>query len=209
MKNKFNYLQLDQLTLDNVGFWPLPVKMFLAILLFVLVLLAGYWFDIKFQLQQVREQKQNLQMLQSDLQTQHGDNLKLKEYEKQTQTLEVMFNKALQKLPNRSDTPKLLEKINALGKDNHLTFKLFKPDTVIEKKFLTEIPIQITVVGNYHHLAQFVSDLAKMDHIVTLHDFDIMPYNDKQFSTSDSQKLEGKLLLNITAKTYRLSESDL
>ena len=111
-------------------------------------------------------------------------------YQDQLERLENDFSSMLKSLPTSNETPGLLDDITFVGTSSGLTFKLLNWQKEVPKEFYTELPIQIEVTGNYHAFGQFVSDIAALPRIVTVHDFEVT----QELST---------LKLKLAAKTYR------
>ncbi|WP_313518084.1 type 4a pilus biogenesis protein PilO [Pseudomonas sp.] len=191
-------VDLGDLDLNNLGSWPAPVKAIACLLLLVAVLALGYNFHLK--------------DLQADLDRQRAEELTLKEqfsskafqsanleaYKEQMKEMEVSFGALLRQLPSDTEVPGLLEDITRTGLGSGLEFEEIRLLPEAAQQFYIELPIQITVVGAYHDLATFVSGVASLPRIVTLHDFDIKPVN----ATSPN-----KLRMSILAKTYRYNET--
>ena len=111
--------------------------------------------------------------------------------------METSFGMLLRQLPSDTEVPGLLEDITRTGLGSGLEFEEIKLLPEVTQPFYIELPIQITVTGTYHDLATFVSGVAGLPRIVTLHDFDLAP-----------AKPDGgpKLRMSILAKTYRYND---
>jgi type IV pilus assembly protein PilO len=191
---KVDFSDLDT---NNVGSWPMPVKWLAGVLLVILVLGLGYNFavsDLEDQLQQVRE-------AENTLKTQFAGKAhmaaNLERYTEQMKQMETSFGVLLRQLPSDTEVPGLLEDITRTGLGSGLEFEEIKLLPEVTQPFYIELPIQITVTGDYHDLATFVSGVAGLPRIVTLHDFDIAPADPEAGS---------KLRMSIQAKTYRYNE---
>ncbi|KPW95605.1 type 4a pilus biogenesis protein PilO [Pseudomonas syringae] len=194
---KIDFSDLDT---NNVGSWPMPVKWLAGILLVVLVLGLGYNFavsDLENQLQQVREEENTLKAQFAGKAHMAAN---LERYTEQMKQMETSFGVLLRQLPSDTEVPGLLEDITRTGLGSGLEFEEIKllPEAV--QQFYIELPIQITVVGGYHDLATFVSGVASLPRIVTLHDFEIKPVD---------PKVPTKLRMSILAKTYRYNDEGL
>ena len=190
-------IDLNDLDFNNVGSWPAAVKFISGILLFVIVVALGYNFHLK--------------DLQVQLETKHAEEITLKEqfstkafqaanldaYKNQMQEMEVSFGALLKQLPSDTEVPGLLEDITRTGLGSGLEFEEIKLLPEVAQQFYIELPIQVKVVGSYHDLATFVSGVASLPRIVTLHDFDLAP------AVAGSSS---KLRMNILAKTYRYND---
>lgn len=100
----------------------------------------------------------------------------------------------LKSLPTRNETPGLLDDITYVGTSAGLTFRLINWENEIPKEFYTELPIKIEVSGGYHNIGEFVSKVAGLPRIVTMHDFEL------------KAEQEG-LKLSLLAKTYRAANT--
>ena len=200
-----NNIDLSDLTLDNMGTWPVPVKIGLCIAAFAITLFVAYWFDTKEQIAQLNgAEKQEIE-LRSTFETKQKRAANLDAYKLQLIQIKKSFGNMLHRLPSKTEVPGLLEDISKTGITVGLEFKLFDPQREIRHDFYAELPIHITIAGNYHLFGEFVSKIAALHRIVTLHDFKItlMPKNDKLKKEAGKQR---PLLMDMTAKTYRAIE---
>lgn len=191
-------LNLNELTLDNIGQWPKPVKAGMIIILSVLLVGAGYWFLVKSKYEQhtlLQNEERTLKMKFERKQHQASN---LQAYQVQMQKMQDRFGTMLKQLPTENEMPGLLEDISRTGIASGLVFELFAPKSEIKHDFYIELPISIEVVGNYHQLAVFISRVAQMGRIVTLHDFTIEPASTDKLKQSGDQ-----LVMKMTAKIYR------
>ena len=173
-------VDLADLDLNNLGSWPAPVKVIAAALLFAVTLFLGYQFHLKEQFSTKAFQAANLEA-----------------YRAQLVQMEESFGVMLRQLPSDTEVPGLLEDITRTGLGSGLEFEEIKLQPEVVQQFYIELPIKISVVGGYHDLATFVSGVASLSRIVTLHDFEIKPLKDGSAS---------KLRMAITAKTYRYND---
>ncbi|MCE3046172.1 type 4a pilus biogenesis protein PilO [Legionella sp. 16cNR16C] len=194
-----NTINLSDLTLENAGQWPLAVKYMAALVLALLVIGLGYWIIIK----SYFEEYDNLKSAEAGLKTEFEQKQKqaanLQAYRQQMQTMSERFGKMLKQLPAQNEMPGLLEDISKTGTSSGLTFQLFAPAPEVIHDFYIEVPINIIVIGNYHQLAVFLSRVAQMGRIVTLHDFEINTVKEDKQKAASGELLEMKL----TAKIYR------
>lgn len=195
-KDLQNFDWNDLQDLDTMGVWPAPVKALIVIVIFSSCLAAGYFFHI--------------QNLQSSLQTATAEEVtvraefeakaflasNLEEYRAQTVEMEDSFTELLRQLPSRTEVPGLVDDVTATGEGSGLEISniVLAPEAVEE--FYIELPIDIDVVGDYHDFGTFVSGVASLDRIVTLHDFTIKARGDSFLDMS------------IVAKTYRYRDVD-
>ena len=190
-------IDINDLDTSNMGSWPAAIKVVVGILLALLVLALGYNFsvsDLENQLQLKRQEESTLRE-QFANKVHMSANLEL--YIQQMKEMENSFGVLLRQLPSDTEVPGLLEDITRTGLGSGLEFEEIKLLPEVTQPFYIELPIQITVTGAYHDLATFVSGVAGLPRIVTLHDFDIAPVNP-----------EGgpKLRMSILAKTYRYND---
>ncbi|MCF5707468.1 type 4a pilus biogenesis protein PilO [Pseudomonas syringae] len=193
-------VELNELDLNNLGSWPAAVKAIAGVLLAVLIFALGYFLfiqDLETQLDAAQASEVSLKEQFSNKAFQAAN---LEPYKKQMEEMENTFGALLRQLPSDTEVPGLLEDITRTGLGSGLEFEEIKllPEAV--QQFYIELPIQITVVGGYHDLATFVSGVAGLPRIVTLHDFDI--------KLADP-KVPGKLRMSILAKTYRYNDEGL
>ena len=191
-------IHLNDLDTSNMGSWPAVIKALVGVLVMVLVLALGYTFylsDVGDRLNLKREEESTLKE-QFATKARMAANLEL--YTQQMKEMETSFGVLLRQLPSDTEVPGLLEDITRTGLGSGLEFEEIKLLPEVTQPFYIELPIQITVNGAYHDLATFVSGVAGLPRIVTLHDFDLAPANP-----------EGgpKLRMSILAKTYRYNDS--
>lgn len=193
-------VDLADLDMNNLGSWPAAVKVIAAILLLVLLLGGGYYFhlsDLQAGLDQQKAQEETLKQQFSSKAFQAAN---LEAYKAQMVEMEASFGALLRQLPSDTEVPGLLEDITHTGLGSGLEFEEIKLQPEVTQQFYIELPIQIKVVGGYHDLATFVSGVASLPRIVTLHDFEIKPL---------SKDSSSKLHMSILAKTYRYNDKGL
>ena len=193
-------IDINDLDVNNLGSWPAAVKAIAGALLMVLVLAGGYFFyiqDMQTQLDQARNDEATLKEQFSNKAFQAAN---LNAYKAQMVEMENTFGALLRQLPGDTEVPGLLEDITRTGLGSGLEFEEIKLLPESAQQFYIELPIQITVTGAYHDLATFVSGVASLPRIVTLHDFEIKPVDAKS---------PGKLRMSILAKTYRYNDKGL
>lgn len=190
-------IDLNDLDLNNVGSWPAAVKVIAGLVLVFTVLALGYNFHLK-DLQALLENKKAEELsLKEQFSSKAFQAANLDAYKEQMQEMEVSFGALLKQLPSDTEVPGLLEDITRTGLGSGLEFEEIKLLPEAAQQFYIELPIKITVVGSYHDLATFVSGVASLPRIVTLHDFDLVPAK-----TDGSTKLR----MSILAKTYRYND---
>lgn len=183
--------------IETIGVWPGPVKFLLATILFVGCLAAGFWFHIKGLQEDLARITAQEQQLRSDLQSKAVLAANLDAYREQMETMEEQFGELLGQLPSQTEVPGLLEDITFTGTGSGLEFSTIDLEDEVTQEFYVELPITISVTGTYHDFGAFVSGVASLPRIVTLHDFDIQ-------ATQNRSALD----MTITAKTYRYNNAD-
>jgi type IV pilus assembly protein PilO len=188
---------VSSLDFNNTGTWPVLIKMIVMMVLFTAVLGIGYSFHIadkQKKLEQVQTQEVRLRKQYEDKAAQAAN---LEEYRQQKQEMEAAFGALLRQLPSDTEVPGLLEDITRSALDNGLTIESIDLQTENRTEFYVELPIKIVVEGDYHRIGSFVSGVANLSRIVTLHDFSILP---------EARSGMNLLKMEILAKTYRYLE---
>ena len=185
-------IQLSDLTVDNIGSWPMPVKAIAWVLAFAATCFLGYnqhLKDMQLQLDQVRATEAELR---TGFEKKAFQVANLDELRDQLKEMEDQFGALLGQLPKDTEVPGLLEDITEKGVDSGLKFSSIALQGERTAEFYVELPIDINLAGTYHDLGAFASGVAGLPRIVTLHDFRIAPGGSS-----------GELSMQITAKTYR------
>ena len=191
MQFDFNKLkELNELDFDQIAIWPFEVKTVVALFVAIIALIGGYYTLVKDKLPMLEKAQLQEVDLKQSYQGKYNIAVNLPAYQDQLERLENDFSSMLKSLPTSNETPGLLDDITFLGTSSGLSFKLLNWQKEVPKEFYTELPIQIEVTGNYHAFGQFVSDIAALPRIVTVHDFEVT----QELST---------LKLKLAAKTYR------
>ena len=199
-------LNINELTLDNVGQWPKPIKVGVVVFLSILLIGMGYWLIAKANFEQYNTLQAQEITLRSEFELKQHQAANLQAYRNQMTIMEERFGNMLKQLPTKNEMPGLLEDISKTGIASGLTFELFAPLPEVQHDFYIELPIKIAVVGNYHQFAVFLSRVAQMSRIVTLHDFVIgrgVIQGEKQTGVISKDDSGDQLEMEITAKIYR------
>ncbi|MFQ5760043.1 MAG: type 4a pilus biogenesis protein PilO [Acidiferrobacterales bacterium] len=183
---------LQNIDVNNISSWPLPIKIGGVVLVGILIIVAGFWFIIRGELDDLAQRQDQEVKLKGTYSTKAGLAINLAAYKTQMEEMRQTFGSLLRQLPDTTEVPDLLIDITQAGLGQGLEFVLFKPEKERPKEFYAELPISIKVTGSYHELANFVSDVAALPRIVTFGDITIA-----------SNKKSGKLLMAAKAKTYR------
>jgi type IV pilus assembly protein PilO len=185
-------LDVSDLEIDNIGAWPPAVKVILLVLLLVAVLVGGY-FSYLTDKQKVLEAAQKQEAaLKSEFESKAFQAANLPQYRQQKEEMEASFGSMLRQLPSDTEVPGLIEDITLAALDNGLTIESIDLQPERKAEFYVELPITIVVTGEYHDIGAFVSAVANLSRIVTLHDFNIKPSPNP-----------ANLKMSIVAKTYR------
>lgn len=176
---------------NAAGTWPLPIRVAATLLICAIVAGAGVYFHTLDQLAALESTEQKEQDLKREFEEKQKKAVNLKDYQDQLAQIEIQLYEMIRQMPTEEEVASLLVDISQTGLASGLEFKLFKPDAPINKDFYSELPISIQVVGKYEELGLFVSGLASLPRIVTVHDVNITPEGD-----------DGVMLMNAMVKTY-------
>lgn len=195
---------LNNLDFQDVGSWPVPVKLVAVILIIGGILFAGFKTDIEKLRATIEQEKSKEVGLLSSLDEKQKKAANLDALKVQMQEMQQSFGDMLRQLPNKTEVAGLLVDISQTGLAAGLEFQLFKPGSEVPSEFYAELPIQISVVGTYHQFGEFISGVAALPRIVTSHDINITKKGAKKGEASDT------LIMTATEKTYRaLDEEEL
>jgi len=196
--------QLNSLDFENVGGWPGPIKVLASLLVLGLVLGLGYFLVIQDQYLTLDRQQAEEQTLLAAFEKKAFEAHNLDQYRKQLAEMEQTFGALLKQLPKDTEVPGLLEDITHTGLGSGLEFEDIELKSEVVKEFYVELPIQMKVIGDYHSFGAFVSGVAALPRIVTLHDYTVSRPRKEDKALSEL----GLLYLDITAKTYRYASKD-
>jgi len=183
----------------DIGSWPVVPKLGALLVLLLLIVFAGYWFDWRNQLEELTKARNKEQELRTSFLDKQKQAVNLEAYRKQLAEIEESFGEMLKQLPNKSEMEALLTDINQAGLGRGLQFELFRPaQRESMSEFYAELPITIKLTGKYHDIGAFASDVSQLSRIVTLNDIALVPNK------------EGDVVLDAVAKTFRyLDESEI
>lgn len=189
--------ELRQLDINNAGNWPIAFKVSAMVILFIVIMIAGYFFIWEEQIKTLEDTQAQEETLKTTYLAKKRSAVNLSALREQLKDIERSLGALLKQLPDKSEMEALLVDINQAGLGRGLQFELFKPaanETI--NAFYAELPISVRVIGGYHDIGAFASDVAQLPRIVTLNDISIAPGND------------GKLVLDTTAKTFRYLDEE-
>lgn len=193
---KLNEFQLDDINnidWENMGGWPVLGKAIFCILLFSVVLIGGYFGLVSDNLQALEAEQKREATLKKDFESKAFRVANLDAYKSQMIEMEDGFGSLLKQLPRDTEVPGLIDDISAAALSSGLKLTAIDPQKMSKTEFYNELPINIEVEGGYHEMGGFVSAVASLPRIVTLHDFSI------------DAKSGGQLKMSIQAKTYQYS----
>jgi len=192
--------ELRSLDTSDPGRWPLAVRAGAVGLCFVILCAVGsYVFVYDEQVPELQKREDTEQQLRQEFKAKHAKAVNLDVYKQQLKDIERSFGALLRQLPGKTEVPNLLVDISQSGLSAGLQEKLFQPQAEQKKDFYAELPIKISLTGSYHQFGEFVSGIAALPRIVTLHDIEI------KSATKDAYD---QLTLDLTAKTYRYLDEE-
>ncbi|MDO4896975.1 MAG: type 4a pilus biogenesis protein PilO [Moraxella sp.] len=205
-KEAFNFkkfwAEVNSLNAQNYGSAPLTVKIFLLTMLFALILVGAWFALLSPKLDEIKSAEAHQVSLLSTYQEKESKARHLDEYTRQVQQMRVDFAELLNQLPKDTRVPELVDGINMVGSGSGIKFQDISVQSEIEQEFFIEQPIQIIGIGNYHQFGSFVSGIAALPRIITMHDFEVK----NQQPTLDRMP---ELQLVLQTKTYRAKDVDL
>ena len=192
--------ELQNLDVNDVGRWPLAFRVAVIALVFVVVTGLGiYWVIVKDKAPLLERAKAEEQELRLTFENKQRKAANYDAYKAQLTEIEQSFGTMLRQLPGETEIPSLIVDISQTGLAAGLQEKLFVPQAEIPKDFYAEKPIKIRLTGGYHEIGNFVSGIAALPRIVTLHDINISPESKDSFDN---------LSMEVTAQTYRYIDEE-
>ena len=192
-------LDINDLDVTNLARWPAAAKAVVILFLMGGVIFLGYWFHTKDQLAELAVAEEKEVGLKVIFETKAKQAVNLEAYEKQLEEMRESFGAMLRQLPNKTEVADLLVDVSQTGLASGLEFQLFQPRGEVPREFYAELPISIQVIGNYHEFGAFVSGVAALPRIVTVHNVDI---------GNTGKGDTGLLRMTLTAKTYRYIDEE-
>ncbi len=194
--------QFQALDWRDPGRWPLGIRIMVASFVFVV---ASFLFSMVLiyntQMDEYEQVQTEQDQLWAEFEQKQHQAANFAAYRAQLKDMERSFGAMLRQLPGRTEVPNLLVDISQTGNGAGLDEKLFQPGAELKQDFYAELPIKIRLTGSYHEFGNFVSGIAALPRIVTLHDIQIQPELPKSVGSD-------QLVLDLTAKTYRYLEDD-
>lgn len=193
-------IDLRELDFASVGAWSSRCKTAVALLWLSLLLVLGYLLFLLSSTTRLQQQAEAQVALKTAFESRVAQVANLDAYVIQLHDLEAAFSAMLKQLPAQAQVPGLLDQVSQLGKANGLVIERIQWLPEVLQPFYAELPLQMTLAGGYHELGLFVSAMASLPRIVTLHDFALAPLN----GTGD-----GQLRMTLLARTYRTHDQGL
>jgi len=182
---------LENIDWNDFSSWPIAIKLVGVAVIGIGILIAGYWFIIKGEIEDLTRVQAEEQGLRKTFSSKKALAINLPAYKRQMEEMNQTFGSLLRQLPNSTEVPDLLIDITQAGLGRGLDFELFKPGAEQKKGFYAELPISLKVTGTYHELAQFISDVSALPRIVTIGNISV------------NAGKTNRLSMTATAKTYR------
>lgn len=183
--------------LERAGTWPIAAKALVIGLLCLATAGIWYYLDTRSQLAQLETERTQESTLKDTFEAKQKTAVNLDAYKKQLEEMQRTFGDLLKQLPDKTQVPEVLVDVSQTGLASGLEFELFKPADEVNKEFYAELPIQIRVVGDFMKFGTFVSGLAALPRIVTVHNIKISR------RTDSAGKGKEQLLMDAIVKTYR------
>jgi type IV pilus assembly protein PilO len=191
-------IDLSKLDFNNIGNWPIILKIIAIIIICAAALGAGFYYDTQEQLKQLEKIRNDEKALRADFEKKQKQANVLDKLKEQLEEIKASFGELLKRLPNQTEVDALLMDIAQQGLASGLTFQRFQPggETPGPGGFYVELPINLTLSGDYHSLGKFVSGVAALPRIVTQHNIKLQPAG------------AGILTMTQVAKTYRYIDEE-
>lgn len=183
--------EINELDLEDIGNWPMPAKIAINVVMSVLIVIFFYFFFVSESLDELAKLEKKEASIKVQFESKAGLAGNLESYNGQMSDMTSLFDNMLKQLPSKSETAGLLDDLSYIGQHNGLQLRKFRWLSEVTRDFSYEVPVSLEVIGTFHQLGKFTSDIADLPRIVTLEDFTIT-------------KLKGELLkVNMIARTYR------
>jgi len=184
---------------NAAGGWPTPIKIAVGMIVSLLVVIADVYYITMPQLDELETLEKEETSLKASFEDKQKKAINLQDYRDQLAQIESSLGEMLKQMPTKAEVANLLVDISQTGLASGLEFKLFQPGAPVPKEFYSELPIHIQVVGKYEELGLFVSGVAALPRIVTVHDVNITPLGKKDQS--------GVMNMSAIIKTYNEADS--
>lgn len=186
-----NLSDLNNLDLSELAQAPVSVKGVVAGFIFVVILAVGYYMDWSSGIDGLKQAQNEEQTLRDSYTSKKRQAIHYETYKQRLADTEKALAAMLRQLPNKAEMDDLLADINQVGIGRGLEFDLFRPGAEAKADFYATMPVTIKVNGGYHDLGNFVSDVAKLPRVVTIHDINLVPGK------------SGAITMDALVRTYR------
>lgn len=200
--------ELRNLDRNNIGAWSKSIKIFFSALVFLVVLLAGWYFYVSDQQDTLAQLASKEDSLKQEFSQKQAKSVNLEALQQQLDEMQDMLRQLLRQLPSKTEMSELLVDISQTALSAGLETELFQPGAETPKDFYAEEPITLRFVGTYHQFGTFISGVASLPRVVilTLHDVSLSPQT--PVGKGGEPAAGGQLVLQGTVKTYRYLEDD-
>jgi len=198
------------LDFQNAGNWPQGVKMTFCVLLFLVICLLGWYFQIRGQQEDLESKQNQERALKQDFSVKQAKAVNLEALRQQLEEMKDMLRQMLLQLPSKTEMPELLVDISQTALSSGIENDLFQPGAEQIKEFYAEKPITLRMVGSYHQFGAFISGVASLPRVVilTMHDVSLRPQQGQAGAGAKAALTNGPLALEGTVKTYRYVDDD-
>lgn len=189
----------ESLDTENYGSWPLPVKVTVFGFIIAFIAAISWALPISSKLDEIKAAESEQQVLLESYRKKESRARHLEAYKIQVAQMEIEFNTLLDQLPKDTRVSELVEGINMTGVGSNIRFQDISVEAEIENEFFIEQPIRIAAIGEYHQFGSFISGLAALPRIITMHDFEVS-------NPKPTLETLPELNLVLQTKTYRSKE---
>ncbi len=197
---KQSFSSLDS---KNYGSWPWVVKATLILGMLALIAFLTYMVPVKKKMSQIEAAEREEETLLQTYREKESKARHLDEYKNQIAQMEVEFNSLLEQLPKETRVSELVKAINMTGLGSGIRFKKITVKPELQQEYFIEQPIEIEANGGYHQFGEFISGLASLARIISVHDFTVKSAINNKITAENLEKAEGDLDLILQTKTYR------
>jgi len=204
-------MNLNEIDFENIGGWPLGLRLAAIFLTIAVILGAGFYFFTQESIATLEKSESREAPLKKEFKDKQGKAANLEAYRAQMVEMETRFGSMLRQLPQKAEVAELLVEISQTGLSNNLEFSLFQPSGEQRREFYAELPVNIKVTGTYHDFGGFATGIAALPRIVTIHNISMTPINNnvkKKIENNLDQDPDKKLSISLVAKTYRYLDDE-
>jgi type IV pilus assembly protein PilO len=200
--------ELRNLDRNNIGGWSKSVKLFFTALVFLAVMLLGWYFKVSDQQDSLEQVASKEEALKQEFSQKQAKAVNLEALQQQLDEMQDMLRQLLRQLPSKTEMPELLVDISQTALSAGLEIQVFDPGNEQPKDFYAEEPISLRMVGTYHQFGNFISGVASLPRVVILTMHDVSLSTVSPTGQNGEPPADGQLVLQGTVKTYRYLEDD-